>query len=92
MMNKTYSFNISHGDPIISENFIINWTEIVITGQKTNITLSLDLKDKYNNSVPKEEIIKNLDITLVDKSDDSYNLISEIKENELIKYTTEGPF
>ena len=91
MMNKTYSFNISHGDPIISENFIINWTEIVIVGQKPNITLSLDLKDKYNNSVPKEEIIKNLDITLVDKSDNSYNLISEIKENELIKYTTEGP-
>ena len=56
-MNKTYSFNINHGEPIIDIKYI-NHSEEISIRQKASITLSLDVKDKYNNSVPKEEIIK----------------------------------
>ena len=61
MMNKTYPFNINHGEPIIDIKYI-NHTEEISIGQKASITVSLDVNDKYNNSVPKEEIINNLTI------------------------------
>ena len=91
MMNKTYSFNINHGEPIIDIKYI-NHTEKINIGQKASITLSLDVKDKYNNSVPKEEIINNLNISLGYR-DINYTFFSlEIEENKngLLKYSTKN--
>ena len=91
MINKTYSFNINHGEPIIDIKYI-NHTEIISIGQKASITLSLDVKDKYNNSVPKEEIINNLNISL-GCGDINYTFFSlEIEENKngLLKYSTKN--
>ena len=80
MMNKTYSFSINHGEPTIVIKYI-NCTEKINTGQKESITLSLDVKDKYNNLVAKEEIINNLNIILQSR-DINYTLLSlEIEEN-----------
>ena len=91
MMNKTYSFNINQGEPIIDIKYI-NHNEEICIGQKASITLSLDVKDKYNNSVPKEEIINNLNISFGYR-DINYTLFSlEIEENKngLIKYSTKN--
>ena len=91
MMNKTYSFNINHGEPIIEINYI-NHTEKISISQKASITLSLDVKDKYNNSVPKEEIINDLNISLGYR-DINYSFFSlEIEENKngLLKYSTKN--
>ena len=83
-------FNINHGEPIIDIKYI-NHTEEIRIGQKASITLSLDVKDKYNNSVPKEEIINDLNISLY--RDINYTLFSlEIEENKngLLKYSTKN--
>ena len=91
IMNKTYSFSINHGEPTIVIKYI-NCTEKINTGEKASITLSLDVRDNYNNLVPKEEIINNLNIILESK-DINYTLFSlEIEENNdvLLKYSTKS--
>jgi hypothetical protein len=89
MMNKTYLFNINHGEPIIDIKYI-DCTEKIDIGQKANIILSLDVKDKYNNSVSEEEIINNLNIILGyrDINDTLFSLEIEENENGLLKYST----
>ena len=91
IMNKTYSFSINHGEPTIVIKYI-NCTEKINTGEKASITLSLDVRDNYNNLVPKEEIINNLNIIL-ESRDINYTLFSlEIEENNnvLLKYSTKN--
>ena len=84
IINKTYSFNITHGEPV----FDINYTEQIETGEKANLTLSLDIKDKYNNSIPIEDIINNINITFTNKTENNYNIISYIDElNKLMKFS-----
>ena len=89
MMNKTYSFYINHGEPILSTNCIkiLNYTEKIILGQNTSITISLDFKDKYNNSIPIEEIIKNLVIMMTSGMVPNF-LSLKTSENGLLKYST----
>ena len=89
IINKTYSFNINHGEPI---NFIKNFTEKIATGQNASITLTLDAKDKYNNSIPKDEFMRGLEIIFENEESNYSNFIIEIIENELIKYTTNNIF
>ena len=85
MMNKTYSFEINQGERYIIIK-IFNCTENIGTGQNATITLPLDVKDKYNNSVPDEEINNKFKIIL---TDNSHNIpLFKIKENGLIKYTS----
>ena len=57
MINKTYSFYINHTEPIIIIKNI-NYTEQIEAGENANSLLSLVIKDKYNNLIPKEEFDK----------------------------------
>ena len=91
MFNKTYSFSINHGEPIITVKNI-NYPEKIETGEKANLTLSLDIKDKYNNSIPKEEINNNLLIILESQSQSINSFIYNTEKSyELINITTKDP-
>ena len=96
MINKTYSFYINHTEPIIIIKNI-NYTEQIDAGEKANLSLSLDIKDKYNNSIPKEEIDHNLEIILESESLNINSIIfnsfiNNIEENNvLINISTKDP-
>ena len=96
MINKTYSFYINHAEPIIIIKNI-SYTEQIEAGKNASSLLSLVIKDKYNNSIPKEEIDKYLWAVVSSNkvgglfmSKNSF--INNIEENNiLINFTTRDP-
>ena len=86
--NKSYSFIIKYGEPVIS---IINYSEQIETGEKLYLSISLtDFRDKKNNIIPLEVFLDNMEIKCNDPNGAIYNFTYNINNNSnILEYTSQ---
>ena len=87
-LNKSYSFILKYGNPVIS---IINFSEQIETGEKLYLSISLtDIKDKKNNTIPIEVFLDNMEIKCNDPNGAIYNFTYNINNNSnILEYTSQ---
>ena len=86
--NKSYSFIIKYGEPVIS---IINYSEQIETGEKLYLSISFtDFRDKKNNTIPLEVFLGNMEIKCNDPNGAIYNFTYNINNNSnILEYTSQ---
>jgi len=86
-LNKSYSFIINCGEPIIN---ILNFSKKIGFREKLYLSLSLtDIKDKKNNSIPLKQFLDNMEIKCVDSNGAIYTFTYNINNySNILEYTS----